>query len=1172
MLSTSAGSAAVEGSGCMEPHCMKPPHPQTVSNLRLITSEQLPHIPRTLPVNVGHSESTFHMQSEMRCEFQLPTFCSQRQGSELMEQTHTFQEFSQANDTESDLPVEIETFNINFPKEIPLSTGRSVANKHRTSVHIQSEFDLTQFFPEIVSCQPTKPCQLPVEKTLPMNVSEVVSLPLETSVETVGLLTKPRMTSPAAAQTNGRLMLITDLLSNEHEGLVSSQVASGDKSVNYIINPEEITVECKNLQTAASNYTEIAVSEDGSQLGNIVEQVISEATVQESLLETTENFKFHSELKNEIQAAPIPETHVNVFTVLPHEETMIELLPRKITGKLNIENEIRARLEQSTYNKKFESSTNVGNFHDTIQQNDLFGSIPESKSPDELGETNVLSPTLSLFVKQRNSTKHSSKPEENSDPLCDYKWHDNWQMTNGKWCNMWPIDSTHISHNPEKSECPLFSTDCSTNDVFKSLCAQNDNTAVQVLVHESDFDEDIEVNVFVDDNLRHSLHEIEETIDQLVSDVEMDETQLLKHLSFLESPIVKSSGAVENDDVICDSLGSENTISSTAVTQNEGPKKQGHFENNRPVRAEVKLLVKTCDTGKEAIEIRSMKEYLDVEVVHGQEDSPSMYTTDLIASTCVSENFQEQPDFPQDLEPSAKHIPVKLMQSSSEFINDDSILHSHELSQNGSLKLKIFENIQLGSDLSKNMEPVSSMHDLKEGYTSVTSECRQEHNMGKYFHLSHDGKLLDDSTIQKPKMPKQREQEDRQLQQIQRLFIRTPNLALSEPLNMLPSGGSTKQQSSATNIKPHEIKKLLIRSPNYENFITFPIVTPPSSIPSDLRPLSITPTPPPQHLPKTKLFENLPRVPLASDEDLKSVSPLRQNISLENIFFSFLPIDDISDIPDGSNSCTHLSRSLSMPCLAVGIGSPSSTTIPLSEATLSHPLTRVVSMPLLQHAVYPIATELNETYVSSSHSSYAEPKDWTSVCGDEDEISLIMQSSSDTNQTSSPSTIPVSTFSRQDILAMFGQPKSSLPKSPGSSRSYHMKKCVSSPSSSSSLHTEIVVPHISPNFSRYCGRKSPDFFNSMSLNNCPDLTKTPPRSSGSPKQCRFSQNLNMSTLTCSQTTLSNTLGKSDPWYLQTEFLLSPVAIPSGYCTWVPTPDQQTYSRGKEGVNFEILTL
>jgi hypothetical protein len=253
-----------------------------------------------------------------------------------------------------------------------------------------------------------------------------------------------------------------------------------------------------------------------------------------------------------------------------------------------------------------------------------------------------------------------------------------------------------------------------------------------------------------------------------------------------------------------------------------------------------------------------------------------------------------------------------------------------------------------------------------------------------------------------------------------------------------------------------------------------------------------------------------------------------------------------------------------MPSLAVGTGSPSSSSITLSETTLSHPLTRVVSMPPLQHPVYPIATELHETYVFSSHGSDPQLKELSSVRGDEDENSFVMQSSSGTNQTNSPSSVPLYTLSRPDILAIFGQPSSSLPRSPGSSRRQHMKKCVSSPSSSSSsLHSEIVVPHISPNFSRYQGRKSP---------NCPDLTKTPPRSSGSPRQCRCSENSNMSTLTCSQTTLSNTQGESDPWYLQTEFLLSPVAIPSGYCTWVPTPDQQTYSRGKEGVNFEILTL
>jgi hypothetical protein len=46
-------------------------------------------------------------------------------------------------------------------------------------------------------------------------------------------------------------------------------------------------------------------------------------------------------------------------------------------------------------------------------------------------------------------------------------------------------------------------------------------------------------------------------------------------------------------------------------------------------------------------------------------------------------------------------------------------------------------------------------------------------------------------------------------------------------------------------------------------------------------------------------------------------------------------------------------------------------------------------------------------------------------------------------------------------------------------------------------------------------------------------------------------------------------GILDPWYLQTDFLLSPVVIPSGYCAWVPTPDQQIYSRGKNGADFKI---
>jgi hypothetical protein len=1149
MLSTSRGSAAVEVSGCLGPHFINPPHPETFSSMRLVSSEEAAHISRTLPVNVGYPESTFQTQSEMKYEFHLPELCSQKQGCELTEHTHTVQEFPQPTGTESDLSVKIGTFNINFPKDVPLNFVRNIANKHRSSVHLQSDFDL-KFIPETLPVQSTKLCHLPVEKALPVNVSEVGSLILESSAKTPDLQ-KPKMISTMAAQTETDLPLIIDLLSHEDTDVRSSQVASGDESVNYITNPEEITVKCKNLQTAASNCTETEVSRGGSQLENGVEQIISEVPMQENLLETTANLGFHSKLKNEIQAAPISETHVNIFTVLPHEETMIELLPRKKTGKICINNEIRTRVEQGSDSKTFENS-NLQSSHVTIAGSDVINSICTSGSADELSKTRLMSPTSPISVKPKNATKNSIKLEDSDDFLRDYKWPDQpfFKVTeqlettksgDSKWSDVWPIDSVHNSCNPEERDCLLSPTNCFADDVFKFPYTQN-------------FDDDIEVNDFVDDSSRHSLHEIEESIGQLISDVEMDETQLMKQLSCFKNPVVRNSDVHENDDVMNEHVESEITISNTAIA--EKPWKKGHMENRRPVRAEVKLLVKTCETGKEAIEIRSMKEYWDDEMAHGQQDS-STYVSDLKASTCKLENFQEQLDLPQNSDSSAKNIPEKLMQSSSEFTNDERILHSCELAENELIKLKIFENIKL-NDLSKNVESMSSLGDLEEGYTSVSSQGWQDDNM-KFFHLSRDGKLLDDTALQKQKTSKQGKREENQ---IQRLFIRSPNLTLTEPLNMLPSEGNMKQQSSAAKIRPHEIKKLLVRSQNYEDFITFPIVTPPSSLPCDLKPPSIMPTPPPQHLPKTKLFENLPRVPLASDEDLRSLSSLNRNISLKNIFFSFLPIDDISDIPDGLNPCTSFARWMSMPSVTVRKCSFLSNGIPLRGTTL-HPLTRAVSMPSLQRPVCPIATELHETHVSSYHRSDAEPKDWASLHSDEAESSLIIQSSSDPNQTNSSSSVPVSTFSRSDTLPVFGQPS-------GFSRRCPMKFFSSPSSSSSSLHTEIISHQMSPDLYKYHGQKSPNTFNSMSLNNCPSLMTTSPRSSGSPRQCNQKSDTN--TLTCSQTIFSNTQGELDPWYLQTEFLLSPLVIPSGYCTWVPTPDQQTYSRGKEGVNFEISTL
>lgn len=69
------------------------------------------------------------------------------------------------------------------------------------------------------------------------------------------------------------------------------------------------------------------------------------------------------------------------------------------------------------------------------------------------------------------------------------------------------------------------------------------------------------------------------------------------------------------------------------------------------------------------------------------------------------------------------------------------------------------------------------------------------------------------------------------------------------------------------------------------------------------------------------------------------------------------------------------------------------------------------------------------------------------------------------------------------------------------------------------------------------------------------------KSPGTIRKHRQNHTSRVNTTACFQPPSSNMQGILDPWYLQTDFLLSPVVIPSGYCTWVPTPDQQMYSRG-----------
>jgi hypothetical protein len=1306
--------------------------------MKLIPSRETPQISETLSVSVGSSETLLHIQSEKKCEFQLLTPPSQSQDSDAMKQVDIFKELSPALDTESDSCVETETLNISFSKEVPLDVTCEARN-HRSSVHVQPEFDLIQFFPEIVPWQSidilntTHSC-LHLARCIHRKVNEVDSLQSQVYTEASEPLVAPTM----AIQTNSPLMQLMELLSNQDTELVASQVESGDKPVSDIVNPEKLTVLPRESQSVASSSTGAAVTEVDThvdELETTAEQICSEMSVHEKLLDEAEKFKFHSELKNEVQAVPILNTHVNIFNMLPHEETVIELLPRKCSGKKCVNNEVEVKSEQDTDNTMFESSTDFIDVCDAVQPADLVSYSAELESAGKLDEEMAVSPTpLSHSVQQRDAAKHINMSEGRSYPLYEYKWPDNWpdetfvqvaddtmlpvssvhlesnSSRDSEWLNVWPIDSVmQISNSSEENECMALPTNLSSH-LFKSTHAQNHGNSLQMTNHSSKFDDGIEADVFGENNLRHSLHELEQSVSQLVSDVEMDESQLLRNVSCLESAVVKYSHS--SDDVVLQSehLELEKTVSNTEPTEYGSSQKQLPFEDSRPIRAEVKVLVKTSDTGKEIIEVRSVREYLDTEVTPGQENTPALFRADLKCSMGMLENFQGQQNLPEDLELSEKHTPLNHAQSSSGFRIGKNIELPHELSQNEMPKTNMFESIQIESDLSKNVEDVPSVHDLNQAYSSILPE-HQQHFIQKLFVLPRD-RLLSDSAVQKPKTYKERQEMhiqkgykeqalcyedqqheqcwskkqshkcrqqqkreqqlkefessnleikigvnkenakflpevqnvkhiekvkepqkvceirtggkcqqvsghqqsvmeqtqifqehkekekiqtthpggqhrkheqklkeeqkrgDRQFHQIQRLFIRSPDFTLSEPLNMLSLETSNKQQNVAVKEQSQHIKKLLVRSADLEDCITFPIVTPPSSLPANIHPLSFTPSPPPQQLPKTKLFENLSKVPLASDEDLHSVSPLSQNTLPENLFFSFLPMDDISYMPNGLNTYTPLARWLSMPSLVMVPFGPSSSTMPLKGTTLSSCLTRVMSMPSLQDPISPLHAQHKESCLSSSHSIDEEPKYWATLLDDGIETSLIMQNFSNTSQTSLPSTVPLSTFPKPDTQTSFWQQNSSSPVSPGFPTRHCDKTFVSSPSSPfSSQHSEAAIPYRSPIFSRHQGRRSPDVLNSISSHDLPNPMITPLcKSPGTIRKHRQSHTSRMNTIASFQPTSSNMQGILDPWYLQTDFLLSPVVIPSGYCTWVPTPDQHTYSKGKEGTDFKILIL
>jgi hypothetical protein len=1284
------------------------------------------------PVNLNSSENVFFTESQVKCEFELPTFSNQIQESEMITQVGIVQELLPTGDTESDSSVEIETFNINFSKQVPLSFRKHEAREHRNSVHIQPEYDLLQFFPEIILLQAmdvlnTKPSDLPVERTVLRKVNEGDSLPSDICAEISEPLIKPRSASKMTGQSNRELMLTTDVFSNQDTRLVSSQVASGDKLATNAVNLDEIVI--KELHTVGSNFTEPEVSRCGDQLEELestVKQILSEDSLQGNLFEATENCTFNSELKAEVQETPIAETHVNVFSVQPHEETVIELLPRK---KTRARNEVQVKSEKCGHSTVSQSPTNIAGFHDVLQQPDLISYIAEPGTAAEMSKVKVVSPTpVPYSDKQHDLGKHSNKSEKSCDALYDCKWPNNYSdelsvlgadcimpkssghSVDDKWSNILSTDPfVHISDDPKEGNYTDLFTNWSTDCIFRSSHAQNDKRAEHKIISVSDFDDDIEDDVFDEDNPRHSLHELEETVSQLVSDVEMDETQLLEHLLCLDKTVVRSSNTSEEDILQSDNFDLEKTMSNTASIQCESPPNQGPLENNRSVRAEIKLLVKTSDTGKEAIEIRSMREYLDTEVAHGQEDISSLFRADLKDSNYMLRNFQEQLNLPQNLESSDRDMSLKLCHSSG-CKNYKSIQLSHELQIDPSLNTKIFEGSTIGNDVSNNAECIPLVHDLKQAYSSFPSE-HQHHSIEKAILWPHDGKLLDDSETQEkwqqkntlkcneqqakndedeyqsvkeeshkhrqeqvmkqhmkengsdkfeikideteksakchPKIPvviegkyiekvkqpqkshemrttgmcqqkvgheqsmveqtcisehktketaettqakcqlrkpghkpeqQEGKEEKRQLQQIQRLFIRSPDFVLSEPLNMLPSDRSSKEQNSSvldvssdSKQKSQQIKKLLVRSADSESCKTFPVLYPPSSLPPDLHQILITPSPPPQQLPKTKLFENLSQVPLASEEDLRSSSPLSQNISSQNIFFSFLPRDDLSDISDSSNTYIPPAHCLSMPSLIMSTSSTTGTKS-LNGKPLSSSLTRVVSMPLFQDPISPIIPKLHESCVSSSHVTDSEPEVWASLLDNENEPSFITQCSLNSIETNSPSSVADSTFHRSDTTPSFWQSKSSLPRSPSSSRRSFGEKFVSSPSSSlSSFHSEVLMPQRSPSFPIHHGRTSPNIADTVSSDYCPHPTLTsPPRSLLTPRQHRHNQMSHVNTITtCPKTPSSNAQAISDPWYLQTEFLLSPSFIPSGYCTWVPTPNQQTNSRGKKGVDFKM---
>ena len=916
--------------------------------------------------------------------------------------------------------------------------------------------------------------------------------------------------------------------------------------------------------------------------------------------------------------------------------------------------------------------------------------IAEQEVSDDINETRIPSNIAATprSVKHKSALKH--KPEKRDDSVYDYKWPDNWpdedpnnipddlvmlmsddemnEDFKDNWSSVWSINPP----DPNSEDLSKTSSNVALKFFAKNLLFTEGK------VQTNDFDDDIETNIFEEDNPQHSIRELEETMNQLVSEVEMDETQLLKHLSSLDNiPTLQEKFTLPSSTMEPEKLTNEAALHESS-TKSPSPNAK-NVGNNK--RAEVKLLIATKESGKKAIEVHSIDENVEstvgvknknvpfttdskslhlnqplkdvnellsssqtlskVDILHTKDSSSiqsqfEVYSENSFCNTptIISDNLQienEDTGFIEnrpELEDS-KQMEKSIFPENSQFQIQRLLVRTHgnepetkitpkqsksrrrksnksklpktqtQNSENEKQQAIItYTNAEYNTDQpnscennltqSKCQTPQNSKEIfLTEKLTPVETKLEEEQVQNSNMNIAsqHELKFQEDNQEKVTGMhPKRRhrkhkkkskqqecKEETEQSQQIQRLFIRTPEITLNEPLDMIPvkqnisklcrESEDLKRNISEEKEKSHEIKKLLVRSPGSEDFLTFPISSLSRSMSPDLSPLSITPPPPPQQLPKTKLFANLPKVPLASEEDLRSISPMSSNISLQNLLISFFPMDESADSSDDSDTFIQPARWLSLPSLVVRTMTPmtaSINTISLDNILIPPSLTRVVSLPSLQTSECAKIIDITESTETSSSNVDKESKakvDWASLVDEEDESSCNFYSDSYP---------PITQTNTQVNVTPSKSPRS---------RRHHGKKLKNS--SSTSLDTLIdnsATPSFSPRFSRRKRRKSPaNVFGSSYANYSfnPQDTPTPPRSPGARRHIRNERSSHRDPPSHSQSTSCIPNASSDPWYLQTEFLLPPSVIPSGYCTWVPNPDHQADSRGKEGV---VLSL